>query len=83
MYNYSNKKGYKMKYFKRMIKTKENEWQTNSDICGYVVKLINGYYEVYSFDECEEDIIFEEKDTNLSYLKDKYNFEDLETIISK
>jgi len=71
-----------MESFKRMIKTKENEWETNSAICGYVVKLVDGYYEVYSFDECFEGIIFEEKDTNLSYLRAKYNFEELEETLS-
>jgi len=65
--------------YSKMIKISKNEWVTNSDICGFRVIFIDGYYEVYSFDECYEDDFLEEKDTNLLYLQTKYGFK-LETL---
>jgi len=60
--------------YEKMIRVSHNEWETNSDISGYTIKLIDGYYEVSSFDECWEENVFEEKDTNLAYLQNKYSF---------
>ena len=64
--------------YNKMTKVNENTWSTNSDIYGFVIKLIDGYYEVYSFDGCFDDLYYEEKDTNLGYLQSKYGFKDLE-----
>jgi len=34
----------------RMIKTSENTWYTNSDICGYKVTKDKGVFNIFSFD---------------------------------
>ena len=65
--------------YNRMIKISENQWETNSDICGYrIIRNAEGYYTVYSFDECYEGGTFEETDRDLDYLQRKYGFGDLE-----